>query len=126
MATPKLSRREREIMDIVLATGEATVGDVRGAMADPPSYSAVRSTMNILEEKGHLKHRTEGTRFVYLPTTDPSTARVTALQHVIRTFFGGSTADAVSALLGDQEEGLSDEELSRISNMVRDARREGR
>ena len=122
----RLSRREREIMDIVFAQGEATVGDVREAMADPPSYSAVRSTMRILEQKGHLGHRLDGTRFVYHPTADTESEGSSALQHVVQTFFEGSKADAVCALLGDGQDALSEDELRQIARLVRKAREEGR
>ncbi|MCP3981692.1 MAG: BlaI/MecI/CopY family transcriptional regulator [bacterium] len=121
-----LSRREREIMDIVYRVGEATVNDVLEAMTAPPSYSAVRSTMNILETKGHLAHRNEANRYIYLPTLDRDAARQSALDHVLNTFFDGSAADAVTALLEERGGRLKRQELERISKLIRQARREGR
>ncbi len=124
--SPELSRRERELMDIVYRLGEATVADVLDAMDDPPSYSAVRSTLNILETKGHLTHRHAGNRYVYLPTVDRAAARLSALEHLLQTFFDGSTADAVSALLEERRARLTEQEIERLSKLIRQARREGR
>jgi BlaI family penicillinase repressor len=121
-----LSRREREIMDIIFSLQEATVTEVLEAMEDPPSYSAVRSTLNIMQSKGHLTHRHDGNRYVYLPTTDLKVARSSALDHVLKTFFGDSTADAVTALLEERGKKLSEQELARLSTMIRRARKEGR
>lgn len=120
-----LSRREREIMDIVYRDGEATVAEVRDAMQAPPSYSAVRSTMRILEDKGHLTHRHQGNRYVYLPTVDRKAVRRSALDHVVKTFFGGSAADAVTALLAERTD-LTEDELADLADRIRDARKEGR
>ena len=119
------SRREREIMDIIHRTGEATVAEVRSAMEEAPSYSAVRATLNILERKGHLTHRLEANRYVYLPTEDRRDARLSALDHVVQTFFDGSAADAVTALLSERQE-LSEAELADLASMIRKARKEGR
>lgn len=121
-----LSRREREIMDILYRRTEATVAEVREALSDPPSYSAVRSTLNILESKGHLTHRHDGNRYVYTPTVDPRSARRSALDHLLHTFFDGSAADAVTALLEEGKDRLSSGELRRLSDMIEKARREGR
>jgi predicted transcriptional regulator len=125
-AGPKLSRREREMMDIIYRTGEATVAEMLDAMENPPGYSAVRSTLNILQNKGHLKHRHEGNRYVYVPTRDRADARLSALDHVLQTFFDGSAADAVTALLEEKGTELKKEELERLSKLLRQARREGR
>jgi len=114
------------MMDILFRLGDGTVADVLGQMADPPSYSAVRSTLRILEGKGHLTHRHDGNRYVYLPTTDLGAARESAMGHLLETFFQNSTADAVTALLEEHGKGLSPEELDRISAMLRQARKEGR
>jgi predicted transcriptional regulator len=122
----ELSRREREIMDIIYRVGEATVAEVLDAMEDPPSYSAVRATLNILQDKGHLAHRHEANRYVYLPTVDRSKARLSALDHVLQTFFDGSPADAVTALLEERGTKLNKQELERLSKLIRQARREGR
>ena len=121
-----LSRREREMMEIIYRLGEATVADVRRAMDEPPSYSAVRSTLNILETKEHLTHRRDGKRYVYLPTVARSAARLSALDQLLDTFFDGSAADAVTALLEERGTRLSAEELTRLSKLIRQARREGR
>ena len=124
--TPELSRREREVMDIVYRLGEATVGEVMQSMEEPPSYSAVRSTVRILEGKGHLHHRNDGNRYVYLPTVDAAAARLSALDHVLDTFFSGSAADAVTALLEERGNKLSRGELEQLSKLIRQARRDGR
>jgi predicted transcriptional regulator len=124
--TPELSRREREMMDIIYRAGEATVAEVLDAMDDPPSYSAVRSTLNILQRKGHLTHRHDGNRYVYAPTRNRAEARSSALDHLLRTFFDGSAADAVSALVEQKRDELSDAELKRLMKLIRQARREGR
>ncbi len=121
-----LSRREREIMDIIYSRQEATVSDVLQEMGDPPSYSAVRSTLNIMQTKGYLTHRHDGNRYVYLSTTDLKSARTSALDHVLKTFFGDSTADAVTALLEERGTKLSEKELAKLSSMIRRARKEGR
>jgi predicted transcriptional regulator len=125
-ATADLSRREREIMNIVYRVGEVTVSDVREAMEDPPSYSAVRSTLNILKSKGHLSHRHDGNRYVYRPTVDRDAARSSALEQLLNTFFDGSAADAVTALLEERGEKLSKPELERLAKLIRQSRREGR
>lgn len=124
-ATGGLSRRERQIMDVIYRLGSASVADVRDGIPDAPSYSAVRALMGVLEEKGELTHEREGPRYVYRPTTPRSEARVSALERVLSTFFEGSPTQAMAALL-DLSDDLSDEELDRLENMIRDARREGR
>ncbi|HEX8691372.1 MAG TPA: BlaI/MecI/CopY family transcriptional regulator [Longimicrobium sp.] len=121
-----LSRRERQIMDVVYRLGQASVGDVLERLPDPPSYSAVRALMRILEEKGHLKHEQDGPRYVYLPTVPADAAQQSALSHLVRTFFGGSTEAAVAALLELPEHGMSGDELERLSRLIEDARKQGR
>lgn len=125
-ALNQLSRRERQIMDVVYRMGKTSVSDVLERLPDPPSYSAVRALMRILEEKGHLKHEQDGPRYVYLPTVPRLAAQGDALSHMVRTFFGGSTEAAVAALLELPENGLSQDELSRLSRLIDDARKQGR
>ncbi len=121
-----LSRRERQIMDALYARGSASVAEVREDLPDPPSYSAVRAMLRVLEDKGHLKHRQEGPRYVYEPTQSRARARRTALQRLVHTFFDGSTEQAVAALLDLKGEPLDDVELRRLSNLIDKARKEGR
>lgn len=120
-----LSRRERQIMDIVFRQGKVTVHDVRAALADPPSYSAVRALMRILEEKEYLKHKKEGTRYVFSPRLTRRTARHSALRHVVQTFFENSVEDTVTALMDFSGNTLSDEEFERLANVIERARKEG-
>jgi predicted transcriptional regulator len=124
--TPPLSRREREIMDVVYALGRATVHDVRGAMPDAPSYSTVRALLRVLETKGHLTHVEEGPRYIFLPTVTRVKARTRALSHIVNTFFDGSARDAVAALIGTRERGLSETELKELAALIAAARKEGR
>jgi predicted transcriptional regulator len=121
-----LGRRERQILEAVYRLGRASVTDVRDELADPPSYSAVRGMLNLLKEKGHLRHETDGLRYVYLPVVAASDARRSALSHVVRTFFGGSHADAASALFDLQDGKLSRAELAQLSRLVKQALKEGR
>jgi predicted transcriptional regulator len=125
-AQAQLSRRERQIMDVVYRLGKATVSDVLERLPDPPSYSAVRALMRILEEKGHLSHEQDGPRYVYLPTVPRDAAQASALSHLVRTFFGGSAEAAVAALLDLPEHGMSEGELSRLSRLIDEARGQGR
>ena len=120
------SRRERQIMDIIFREGEATANDVLERMADPPSYSAVRAMLRILENKGHLRHEQEGTRYIYKPTVARDKASKSALNHLLSTFFEGSATKVVSALLDDHRSSLSDEELDNLSALIDSARKEGR
>lgn len=121
-----LSRRERQIMDIVYARGEASAADVLAALADPPSYTAVRTFLRILEDKGHLKHRQEAAKYIYRPSRPRGDAGRSALERVLRTFFDGSLAKAVAARLGDPAADLSPEELARLANLVNQARKKGK
>lgn len=120
-----LSRRERQIMDILFAHGRATAADVMGALPDAPSYSAVRAMLRILEEKGHVRHEQDGPRYVYAPTVARDSAKKSAIRHVLRTFFEGSTSQAISALLDDEGARLSDAELDRLARMIERARKGG-
>jgi predicted transcriptional regulator len=124
--TPDLSRRERQIMDFLFRVGRASAADVLAGIPDPPSYSAVRALLRILEDKGHVRHEEEGRAYIYSPTTRKEAARKSALQHLLRTFFDGSTEDAVAALLDLKGPRMSEEELERIERLVEQARREGR
>jgi BlaI family transcriptional regulator, penicillinase repressor len=114
-ATPEsLSRRERQIMELLYQHGECTVADVRARLADGPSYSAVRALLRTLETKGHAYHIEDGPRFVYRPATSRARAQDSAIQHLVRTFFGGSTADAAIAMIGSQGSHTA-EELARLA-----------
>ena len=121
----QLSRRERQIMEIVYRKGSATAGDVMEEMPDPPSYSAVRALLRVLEGKGHLRHRQDGPRYVYSATVPRERARRSALHRVVGTFFAGSVTDAVAALLELGPEQLDDAELARLSALVAEAQRKG-
>ena len=122
----RLSRREREIMDIVYARGEASAADVSAGLADPPSYSSVRALLRILEEKGHLKHREDGPRYVYLPTEPHAKASRSALRRVVETFFEGSLSGAVAALVDERCGKLSAQELERIEAIIATAKKKTR
>lgn len=124
--TPELSRRERQIMDVIYRHGRASVAEVVAQIPDPPSYSAVRTMLGILEAKGHLTHRKEGVRFVYSPTWPRRAAGQAALRRVLRTFFQGSVAKMVAALLEARACKLSAEELARLTDLIEQARKEGR
>jgi len=120
-----LSRRERQIVDILYTQGRATAAEVQAALPDPPSYSAVRAMLRILEEKGHIRHEQDGPRYVYLPTVGRDRAKKTALRHVLQTFFNGSAEQALSALLDESDARLSDRELDRLAELIDRARRTG-
>jgi predicted transcriptional regulator len=122
----QLARRERQIMEIVYRLGRATAADVLAELPDPPSYSAVRAHLRILEEKGHLRHDREGARYVFTPTVGRARARRSALTQVVQTFFDGSAEQAVAALLDLSHEKLSDDDLDRLSGLIDKARQEGR
>ena len=121
-----LSRRERQIMDRVYRRGKATAAEVMADLPEAPSYSAVRTMLRLLEEKGHLQHEQDGPRYVYLPTVARENARVNALKHLVSTFFNGSAEQAMAALLEISDSNLSDDQLSRMQQMIEDARAEGR
>lgn len=113
-------------MDVIYQLGEATAAALRERMPEPPSYSAVRAMLRVLEEKGHLKHDQDGPRYVYRPTIPRGRALQSALQHVVRTFFGGSTESAVAALIELQGSQLSNHQLERLAELIEQARKEGR
>ena len=120
----KLTRREREIMDILYRRGRATAAEVLEDMAEPPTYSAVRALLRILEDEGHIKHVQEGPRYVYLPAVARSDARKSALSHVVTTFFDGSVEQAVATLV--ERSKLSPDELDRLAQLIEKAKKEGR
>lgn len=120
-----LSRREREMMDILFRAGKASAGEVMEAMANPPSYSAVRATLRVLEQKGLLRHEDDGTRYLYKPTLNRDKARQSALDHLLTTFFDGSAANVVATLI-ERSDDLGSEELDRIARLIEAARKEGR
>jgi BlaI family transcriptional regulator, penicillinase repressor len=119
-----LSRRERQIMDILYQRGRASASEILAALPDPPSYSAVRAKLRVLEEKGHVRHEAESLHYVYLPTTARDTARRSALRHMLATFFDGSVEQTVAALLDLSAANLSEQDLDRIGHLIEDARRE--
>jgi predicted transcriptional regulator len=121
-----LSRRERQVMDILFRRGEATVAEVMGDLPDPPTYSAVRSVLRILVEKDLVTHREDGPRYVYLPAVSPNRARDEALSHVVRTFFDGSTEQAMTALLRMSDTRIPDAGIERLQELVKKARNSGR
>jgi predicted transcriptional regulator len=121
-----LSRRERQIMDAIYQMGEATAQEVLDRLPDPPSYSAVRALLRILEEKGHVRHRRDGQRYVHAPVVSRDRARVSALRQLVRTFFDGSPGAAAAALLDLSRDDLTDTELARLETLVERARKEGR
>ena len=121
-----LTRRERQVMDILFRAGEATVAEVMDGLPDPPTYSAVRSVLRILAEKGLVTHKEDGPRYVYLPAANPERAREDALKHVIHTFFDGSTEQAVTALLRISDAKLDDDEVARLRDRIAKARVSGR
>ena len=122
----QLSRRERQIMDVIYTRGRATVAEVLEQLPDPPTYSAVRALLRILEEKGHLSHEQDGPRYVFVPTVPAEKARESALRHLLRTFFDGSAEGAVAALLDLDASELSTEEFERLAERIERARKEGR
>lgn len=121
-----LSRRERQIMEVLYRDGSLTATEVLARIPDPPSYSAVRAMLRVLENKGHVRHASEGTRYVYTPTLTRERASGPALANVLETFFDGSTEKAVAALLDMSPEGLSEDQLDRLSRLIDHARQEGR
>jgi predicted transcriptional regulator len=125
MARP-LTRREREIMDVVYRLGRATALDVVDNLEDPPSYSAVRALLRLLEEHGHVTHTTDGSRYVYAPAVPRGTARRRALEHLISTFFEGSVEQTLSALVESSKDKLSNAELDRLAEVVERARKRGK
>lgn len=124
-SSDKLGSRERQIMDIIYRRGKATASDVRADLPDPPTNSAVRGMLRLLEEKGHLRHESDGPRYVYLPTADTSRVSRSAMRHVVRTFFDNSASSAVAAMLGMYESRLKDADLDRLESLIEQARSKG-
>jgi len=120
-----LSRRERQIIDILYRRGRATAADVMEDLPGDPSYSTVRTQLRVLEDKGHVRHEEDGPRYVYTPAVPRGTVRRSALKHLVETFYEGSAEQAVAALLGGEGSRLSDEELDRIEDLIKKARKEG-
>jgi BlaI family transcriptional regulator, penicillinase repressor len=120
-----LTRRERQIMDILYRVGRATAADVMAGLPGNPSYSTVRTQLRVLEDKGHVRHDEEGLRYVYAPAVPRHAARKSALKHLVETFFDGSAEQVVAAVLGGEASQLSDADLKRIADLVADARKEG-
>ncbi len=121
-----MSRRERQIMDVVYRLGRATAAEVHSELPDPPSYSTVRALLRVLEEKGHLRHKQDGPRYVFIPTLSRDKARKSALSQLVQIFFEGSTEQAVAALLDLPGDKLSAEQLDSLSRLIDQARKEGR
>jgi BlaI family transcriptional regulator, penicillinase repressor len=122
----QLGRRERQIMDIVYKLGRASVTEVQSELPDPPSYSAVRAMLGFLEDKGYLRHEQNGLKYVYIPTTDRQKARTSALEHLVKTFFGGSATDAAAALIELPDSGVPEKERLRLLTAIQKAKQEGR
>jgi BlaI family penicillinase repressor len=121
-STEDLSRRERQVMEILHRRGESTVAEIMAAMPDPPTYSAVRSILRILGEKKLIAHREDGPRYVYFPARPTDKARDDVMEHVVRTYFAGSTEQAISALLRLSDADLDDTEIARLRDRIRRAR----
>lgn len=122
----QLGRRERQIMDIVYKLGRASVTQVQLELPDPPSYSAVRAMLGFLEDKGYLRHEQNGLKYVYIPTTDRQKARASALEHLVKTFFGGSATEAAAALIELPNSELPEKERLRLLSAIQKAKQEGR
>ena len=121
-----LSRRERQIMDVLYRLGSATAAEVQENIADAPSYSAIRALLRILVEKGHARHAYDGPRYVYSPVISRPVAQKSALRQLVKTFFNGSTSNAVAALIDMSGKDLTDSELDRLAAIVEEAKREGK
>ena len=121
-----LSRRERQILDILYARGRATAAEILGSLPDPPSYSATRALLKVLEQKGHVRHEEDGPRYVFFPRVSRQRASVTALRHVLNTFFDGSAVAAATALVDGSASKLSTEDLDRLEALIEKARKEGK
>jgi len=124
LALVDLSRRERQVLDVLYRAGRATCAEVQKAMTDPPSYSAVRTFLRILENKKLVRHEQDGARYVYIPTVERERASRSALRHVLNTFFTGSVTQAISALLDEASKHLSEKDWQRLSVMIEQARKE--
>ena len=120
-----LTRRERQIMDILYRLGRATAGEVMAGLSGAPNYSTVRTQLRVLEEKGHVRHEEHGLRYVYTPAVPRHAARKSALKHLVDTFFDGSAEQVVAAVLGGDAARLTDDDLKRIADLVAKARKDG-
>jgi predicted transcriptional regulator len=120
-----LTRRERQIMDVLYRRGRATAADVMAELPGEPNYSTVRTQLRVLEDKGHVRHEEEGQRYVYVPAVPRHAARKSALKHLVETFFDGSAEQVVAAVLGGEASHLTDEDLERISELIDKARKDG-
>ncbi len=120
-----LSRRERQIMDVLFRRGRVTAAEVMEELGGSPSYSTVRTQLRVLEEKGHVRHEDDGVRYVYMPAVPVGTARKSALRHLVDTFFDGSTEKVVAALLGGEGARLSSDEIDRLAALIAKAKKEG-
>ena len=121
-----LTKRERQIMDVLYRLGRATAAEIMEGVPGAPGYSTVRTQLRVLETKGHVRHEEQGLRYVYMPTVPRHSARKSALKHLVDTFFDGSSAKAVAALLGGEAARVTDDDLERIAQMVKDARNDAR
>lgn len=119
-----LSRRERQIMDILYRLERASVGEVLAQLGDKPNYSTVRAQLRVLEDKGHVRHEEHGLRYIYVPSVSRDVARRSALRHLVETFFDGSTENVVAALLGGEAAHITPEELDRIARLIAKGRKE--
>lgn len=125
LTPPDVSRRERQILDVLYKAGRATAAEVQQALPAAPSYSAVRTLLRILEAKGHVRHELDGSRFIYVPAVKPEHAKRSALRHLLNTFFEGSTTQAIAALLDEGSSELSEKDLDRLRAVIERARKEG-
>jgi BlaI family transcriptional regulator, penicillinase repressor len=125
LAPLDVSRRERQILDVLYRTGRATVVEIQKSIPNPPSYSAVRTLLRILEEKRHVRHEQEGTRYVYLPRIERDRAKRSAMRHLMNTFFEGSAIQAIAALIDEDSKTLSGEDWQRLADLIERARKEG-
>jgi predicted transcriptional regulator len=121
-----MSRRERQIMDVIYRRGTATAADIHAALPDAPTYTAVRGLLRVMVGKGHVRYEREGRRYVYAPSTPRPTAGATSIKHVVRTFFAGSPSAAMAALLGSESHRISDDELNRLAELVAQTRKRRR
>jgi predicted transcriptional regulator len=122
----KLGARERQIMDAIHQVGEASVAEVLAKLSDPPTYSAVRTMIRLLEKKGFLRHRQVGMKYVYRPAQSPEVAKRSALRHLLQTFFAGSATDAVAAILHPSVTKLTDDDMERLEELIHEARQKGK
>jgi BlaI family penicillinase repressor len=125
LAQPDVSRRERQILDVLYRAGRATAAEIQQAMPNPPGYSAVRTLLRILEDKGHVRHEQDGARYVYLPRVERDRAKRSAMRHLLHTFFDGSATQAIAALIDDDSHKLSADDWQRLADLIERARKDG-